>query len=399
MAKHILVVVYDSVTNSVFESQVFVPLVRMLERGEAERVTLVTFESDLHIKNKLGAFDHPQINFIVLKRYPLLGVWSLRFAARQVRSALSRSSQLRPSTELPAVALRAMARQGRVSGVRARGPLAGLITKYFLSAQPELVEIQNTSSEWPKSEGRERAVLTIQARGLCAEEYRFTNEQKKLSWLQKIVVVWRTKLYDKIEKKAYMDPRSLPGMTRAYAPVPGVTIEVVSDALGEHLQKQYATPASMITLAQHDLVEMLPAEVIATQRAEIRALLNIPTDAYVFCYSGSCKPWQCAEETVQFFAQEAKTNQQAFFLILSQDIAAFHALLAQHEIPAAQVCLLAVKPAALLRYLCAADAGMLLRKADVVNWVSRPTKLLEYQAVGLRVVHNGTIGMLEKSPA
>ena len=339
MNDHLLMVVYDSVTNSVFESQVFVPLVRMVKGGEAARVTLVTFECDLNIKNKLSAFTHPAITFIVLKRYPLLGIWSLRFAAKALRTLMGQD----------------------LSGVRARGPLAGLIVKYAGLRVP----------------------LVIQARGLCTEEYRFTSEQKKLSWFQKIVVAWRTKLYDKIEQEAYQQ-------------APRVMIEAVSEALGEHLQKQYATPASMITLAQHDLVEMLPADFIVARRKEIRSLLKIPADAYVFCYSGSCKPWQCAEETVQFFAQEAKVNQQAFFLILSQDVAAFQALQVQYQLPAERVCLLAVKPIELLRYLCAADAGMLLRKPDVVNWVSRPTKLLEYQAVGLRVVHNGTIGMLAR---
>ncbi|MBM3893553.1 glycosyltransferase family 4 protein [Candidatus Dependentiae bacterium] len=359
---HLLMVLYDSITNSVFESQVFTPLMRMIERGEVQRVTLVTFESDLQIKNQLEQFNHPTITFIVLKRYPLLGIWTLRLAARQLKSALAM----------------------RATVIRARGPLAGLIAKYFLELDGQ------------QPEGLARAVLTIQARGLCAEEYRFTSEQKKLSWWQKIVVAWRTKLYDRIEQKAYMDPGSLPGMTSLEAPVSGLTIEVVSEALGEYLQKTYATPAAMIRLAQHDLVDALPADYVAAQRKEMRALLSIPTDAYVFCYSGSCKPWQCAEETVQFFAQEIQANSEAFLLILSQDVVAFQSLLVQYAVPAERVRLLAVKPADLLRYLCAADAGMLLRQPDVVNWVSRPTKLLEYQAVGLRVVHNGAIGMLAK---
>ena len=83
-----------------------------------------------------------------------------------------------------------------------------------------------------------------------------------------------------------------------------------------------------------------------------------------------------------------------FLLILSQDAVAFQSLFARYAVPAERVRLLSVKPADLLRYLCAADAGMLLRQPDVVNWVSRPTKLLEYQAVGLHIIHNGTIAML-----
>jgi hypothetical protein len=382
--QHLLMVVYDSVTNSVFESQVFTPLVGMVERGEVAHVTLVTFESDVHIMHKLSAFSHSAIKFIVLKRYPLMGIWGLRLSAWQLRTAFPPLTGRRSGlVSCISTGSGGAEEEPSVDRIRARGPLAGLIAKYALElgvqspAHGELVEPR------PDRGGRAGNViqLTIQARGLCAEEYRFTSEQRKLSWWQKIVVSWRKNLYDRIEQKAY-------------AQSAGVTIEVVSDALGEYLQKTYATPASMITMAQHDLVEMLPANFIATQRQEMRALLGIPVDAYVFCYSGSSKPWQCAEETVRFFAREAKTNPQAFFLILSQDAAAFQALLAEHYIPVERMRLLGVKPAELLRYLCAADAGMLLRKPDVVNWVSRPTKLLEYQAAGLRVVHNGTIGML-----
>ncbi len=346
-AQHLLAVIYDSVTNSVFESQVFVPLVRMLDRGEITHVTLVTFEADVTIKHRLGALHHPAITIIVLKRYPLVGTWSLRLASWQLIISLDLAS---------------------IDAIRARGSLAGLIAKHVISLW----------KQWYRSQ---TIPLTIQARGLCAEEYRFTSEQKVLSRAQKIVIAWRIKLYDIIERKSY----------RAAT---GVTIEVVSNTLGKHLQKQYITPATMITLAQHDLVEIVPPDLIARQRADIRALLTIPTDAYVFCYSGSCKPWQCAEETVLFFASEARKNAKAFFLILSQDIIAFQQLLNKYQIQPERIRLLTVKPAQLLTYLCAADAGMLLRKADVVNWVSRPTKLLEYQAVRLKIIHNNTVGQL-----
>jgi len=39
---------------------------------------------------------------------------------------------------------------------------------------------------------------------------------------------------------------------------------------------------------------------------------------------------------------------------------------------------------------------MLFREQTIVNWTSRPTKLLEYQAVGLEVVHNNTVAYAMK---
>ena len=46
------------------------------------------------------------------------------------------------------------------------------------------------------------------------------------------------------------------------------------------------------------------------------------------------------------------------------------------------------------KYLAAGDYGLLFREPDVVNWVSRPTKMLEYQAVGLKIIHNKTVAWL-----
>ncbi len=350
--QHLLVVVYDSVTNSVFESQVFVPLVRMVTDGQVKQITLVTFEAALSIEKKLACFNHPAITFIICKRAPLLGIWSLSLAAVQLTLAVDFKI---------------------IDTVRARGPLAGLIAKKAV--------------RWQRFFGARKALpLTLQARGLCAEEHRFSSEQQGLSFGKKMVAHWRQQLYGAIERRAYRKAK-------------GVFVEAVSEALGDYLQEHYATPPRAIILAQHDLVEMLDQHTIAGYRLQVRALLKIPQDAYVYCYSGSCKPWQCAEETVQFFMAELEQNKQVFLLILSQDISQFQKILVKHRVPTEHVCLLAVQPAQLLRYLCAADAGMLLRKPDVVNWVSRPTKLLEYQAVGLRVVHNNTIGLLAKKHA
>ncbi len=334
-------------TNSVFESQVFMPLVRMISNGLVKKITLVSFEPHALSKNLLDRFNHPEIIFIVCKRLPLLGSWSLTLAAGQLMLAVDFTT---------------------IDAIRARGPLAGLIAR--------------RTRWWQGFFGvKKQLPLTIQARGLCAEEYRFSCQQQTLSLANKIVARWRQHLYKTVEKKAYGKGK-------------GIIIEMVSTALGAYLQEHYKTPASTMVLAEHDLVEILDREVVAAYRNEIRSLLHIPEDAYVFCYSGSCKPWQCAEETIQFFIKQQKQNSRAFLLILSQDVTPFQKLLAKYQVPNEQSCLLAVKPKNLLRYLCAADAGILLRKPDIVNWVSRPTKLLEYQAIGLKIIHNNTIGLL-----
>ena len=37
---------------------------------------------------------------------------------------------------------------------------------------------------------------------------------------------------------------------------------------------------------------------------------------------------------------------------------------------------------------------MLVREKDIINCVSRPTKMLEYQSAGLKIVHNNTVAWL-----
>ena len=44
--------------------------------------------------------------------------------------------------------------------------------------------------------------------------------------------------------------------------------------------------------------------------------------------------------------------------------------------------------------LCAADYGILFRESHLMNWVSRPTKALEYEAAGLGIIHNDTVHFL-----
>ena len=56
-----------------------------------------------------------------------------------------------------------------------------------------------------------------------------------------------------------------------------------------------------------------------------------------------------------------------------------------------------ISHADIYRYLAAADAGIVLRESHPINWVSRPTKILEYQAAGLAIVHNNTIGYITRS--
>jgi hypothetical protein len=271
----------------------------------------------------------------------------------------------------------------------ARGPLAGWIALKALGSlaqqHPEL--LHNTNPETLPS-------VTIQARGLCAEEYRYAHRQKlnqitynPITWLKKQFYRWIYAQFNRIEREAYR--------ARGDSDIPrDVGIEAVSSALKDYLINTFHANPTSITLATKDIPKAVDPAQAAQWRQQMRMQLGIPANAYVYCYSGSYKPWQCADQTIADFAARYAANPHAFLLILTQDRHYFEPVLHAHNLPKTSYALAHAPANDLLHYLAAADAGYLFREADVINWVSRPTKMLEYQAVGLTIIHNNTVAWL-----
>jgi hypothetical protein len=170
-------------------------------------------------------------------------------------------------------------------------------------------------------------------------------------------------------------------------------IEAVCPALKEYVCATYAISPARVTVACYDTPEVISAEQKTAWRVAVRDELVIAQDAYVYCYNGSIKAWQCPDAVLIFFAEKYKENRHAFLLILTQDVIEFKKL-AQASLPMHSFFVCSVRHADMYKYLAACDAGLLFRAAHVVNWTSRPTKMLEYQALGLPIIHNNTIACL-----
>ena len=84
-------------------------------------------------------------------------------------------------------------------------------------------------------------------------------------------------------------------------------------------------------------------------------------------------------------------------LVLSEDEAIFRNALRKTNLPATSHKIIQVPHEKLYQHLAAADSGLLFRKKDNVNWIARPTKMLEYQSIGLTIIHNDTIEWLAKA--
>ncbi len=327
------VIIYDSITNSVFESQIIAPLIQKLDTGIVSAVHIVSFERSSLIKSLIIKSYHPQITITLLIKPPFFGSIALWIATRRLKKIVSKI---------------------HFDSVIARGPLAGWIAFNAIKHGP----------------------ICIQARGLCAEEYRYVNNTGMYHRLK----AW---LYEKIEKKVY-------GL---YARAQHVTVESVSHALRAYCIDQWNTPPDKIAVSTHDI----PAAVSIAQkkiwRKEIRARLGLK-DQIVYVYAGSAHIWQCPQETIQFFCNEYAQNKNAFLLILTAEQEAFKKIIESAGIPHTNYLILTISHNAIYQYLAAADIGLLFRKNHIINWVSRPTKALEYQAVGLPIKHNNTVEML-----
>jgi hypothetical protein len=175
-----------------------------------------------------------------------------------------------------------------------------------------------------------------------------------------------------------------------------IHIEAVSHALKEYLIKKFQAPTQTITIAYHDLPPKISPELLVRWRLEKRRKLQIPDTAYVYVYCGSAKTWQMPEAMMQFFSEKMH-DPNRLFLLLTQDADLFKALAQKYMIPETQIRILTVDHTIIYQYLAAADAGLLFRENHLLNWISRPTKVLEYQAVGLVIMHNNTVAWLKNS--
>lgn len=368
----LLIILYDSITNSVFESQLLYPL---LQQYPDRKITLISFEKKNPIKTHkklVEKLTQLSLTFIWYYKVPFMGRISLWPAIIKTRLYILKFS---------------FSRYTRYE-ILARGPFAGYIARYAATSAC-------THS-------------IIQARGLAAQEYMF--DKAKLSRFQQL----RYKQLLKLERKAYgytQNPvrgecsTKLEKRSRMYRTItellskilftPTITIQAVSPALKEYLIKTFNTPAQSITIAEHDIPEKINPALLRQWRREIRDSLTVSETTEIYCYNGSAKPWQCPQEVINYFKnlQKKYIHKNLFLLILSQDEYYFEQLCSTTLEPK-NYAVLSVAYHELYRFLAAADYGLLFRQPHVINWVSRPTKALEYKAAGLTIIHNNTVKYL-----
>jgi hypothetical protein len=326
----LIVIIYDSITNSVFESQVIQPLIMQKQQMPYLDIHIVSFEKQTTISTP----NINGINFHIFKKYPFIHHIALIPAIIKLRRFLTSFTDYE---------------------LLARGPFAGYIAH--------------------KSATSACHSITIQARGLVAEEYRYTIENSRLTLIQK----YRYKQFLHLEGKVY-------ALNKKH-----ITFQAVSPALRKYLTKTFGTKKEAITIAKHDIPSAIRPEQHILKTQSIRTQLHIDKNRFIYCYNGSFKSWQCPHETIAYFKKELLKNKQAFLLVLTPNVDSFKNALEHAHIKNEFYHVCNVTQTDLPAYIAVAHVGLLFRKPHIINAISRPTKALDYQAAGLHIIHNGTV--------
>ncbi len=359
-------VVYDSIKNSAFAGQVLQPILKRINQNSKQRVYLISFEKEKLTQEEISQYipDNNNLIFILLKRTPFFAKFGLYYSVIQLKKLFKNFTQ--------------------EYSVICRGALAGW------------VGIKSIDSDLCIS-------FTVQARGLLPEEYEYSKRETKnlfsspviLSearsaksngflnyFLKNIFHRYIVKELTKIEKEVYKSN------------IKNFKIESVSQALKDHIIKKYEVNQENIILATYDIPEAISNNQLCEWKKDIRQKLNISPNTHVYCYNGSIKAWQSIELVINFFKQELYNNKNIFLLVLTQDQTEFENLLITNQINKDYYKVLYVEHSEIYKYLAACDTGLIFRENNIISWVSRPIKAMEYKSAGLKIVHNNTVKWL-----
>jgi len=337
-------VVYDSIKNSAFAGQVLQPILKRINQNPKQKVYLVSFEKEKLTQEEISKYipENKNLIFILLRRTPFFAKFGLYYSVLQLKNLFKNFTQ--------------------EYSVICRGALAGWVG--IKSIDPDLCKS-----------------FTVQARGLLPEEHEYSKREIKNLFIKKLNF-FITKELTKVEKETYKSN------------IKNFKIESVSDALKDHIIKKYEVNQENIILATYDIPEAISNNQLCEWKKDIRQKLHISQNTHVYCYNGSVKAWQSIELVINFFKQELYNNKNIFLLVLTQDQTEFENLLITNQINKDYYKVLYVEHSEIYKYLAACDTGLIFRKNNIISWVSRPIKAMEYKSAGLKIVHNNTVKWL-----
>lgn len=133
------------------------------------------------------------------------------------------------------------------------------------------------------------------------------------------------------------------------------------------------------------------------EREKLRSALHISNQTLVVNYLGSWGTWYMPDEMMLFFSELLKLNNDALFLIISQDkpeIIYQSAL--KFDIPKDKILIKSATRKEVPAYLSASDFSLFFIKPLFSKQASSPTKMGELMGMGLPLVCNAGVGDVEE---
>ena len=166
----------------------------------------------------------------------------------------------------------------------------------------------------------------------------------------------------------------------------------VSKAMEKHILAKYKNVSKskiFVIPGGADREEFFFNEEVRTATREMLCI----DKSFVFIYSGGLKKyWQKKRTIFEFMSRIQEINANTIFLCLTSDMEIATELKKKYFSSNANIFILAVNSNEVNNYLCAADAGIILRDDIHTNRVSSPTKVAEYLLAGLPVIISKNVG-------
>lgn len=166
----------------------------------------------------------------------------------------------------------------------------------------------------------------------------------------------------------------------------------VSNNLGLYYEKMYKTPKDKIILYPC-LSDGSKFYFDPGLRKKIREELKISDAEKIFIYAGGINAkWHLSAEMFEFFSEIIEISPNAKFLFLTNEQDAFEAVKNKYPRIINNIIYFNVHNSDVVKYLNAADYGLLFRENTIMNNVASPTKFAEYMLCGLPVLISEGVG-------
>jgi len=110
-------------------------------------------------------------------------------------------------------------------------------------------------------------------------------------------------------------------------------------------------------------------------------------DKFVFLYVGGAQKWQNLKKIIGEFSKASSQNKSIYLIILTTDYLSVLSLF-KSGVASSNILILTVDYKNVADYINAADAGLLIRDKNIVNYVASPTKANEYASCGLKMANS-----------